>query len=200
MSNASGAKVTASVYRRRRIAVIAIAIAIVGLLVWGAVALAGILGASPEGSGSPQATPTNSAEPSESADPSPDGKCTVEEIEITAQTDAPSYSTDKQPLLILGIENTSKSECELNVGTTQQEFLITSGNDRIFSTVDCLADGEDVNLMMKPGQKESARFSWSRQRSAPGCKSVNVQPRPGTYKFTAALGENNSEPVTFRLD
>ncbi|PQZ98935.1 hypothetical protein CQ017_10505 [Arthrobacter sp. MYb224] len=200
MSNASGAKSAASVYRRRRIAVVAIALAIVGLLVWGTVALAGILGASPAGAGDPQAAPTNSASPSESAEPSSDGKCTVEEIEITAQTDAGSYATDKQPVLILGIENTSKRECELNVGTTQQEFLITSGNDRIFSTVDCLTDGEDVQLMMKPGQKESARFSWSRQRSAPGCKSVNVQPRPGTYKFTAALGENNSEPVTFQLD
>lgn len=200
MSNASGGKPAANVYRRRRIAVAVVALAIIGLLVWGSVVLAGILGAGEQPTDKPQVAPTSSASPSESAAAETGDKCTSEEIKVTASTDAGSYPTDKQPILILGVENTSKRDCELNVGTTQQEFLITSGNDRIFSTVDCLTDGEDVILKMQPGQKESARFSWSRQRSAPGCKSVNVQPRPGTYKFTAALGENNSEPVTFRLD
>lgn len=200
MSNGSGGKPAAGIYRRRRIAVAVIALAIVGLLVWGGVALAGILGASAPAENPAKAVPSSSPSPNESATPDTGDKCSADEVKITASTDASSYPTDKQPVLILGIENSSERECELNVGTTQQEFLITSGNDRIFSTLDCLTSGEDVEMKMKPGQKESARFTWSRQRSAPGCKSVNVKPRPGTYKFTAALGENNSEPVTFRLD
>ncbi|MNW64810.1 hypothetical protein D3C74_431250 [compost metagenome] len=66
--------------------------------------------------------------------------------------------------------------------------------------MDCLQNGEDVQLVFAPGQKENARFTWNRDRSAPGCKAVSVQPRPGTYKFTAAIGEIESEPVSFTLE
>lgn len=199
MSNASGGKPSASVYRNRRIAVVVIALVVIGLLVWGGISLASVLSGKPQPQ-SPVAAPSASAQPSPEASADTSGTCKEDEIKITAQTDATSYATDKDPVLTLGIENTSDRECSLNVGTTQQEFLISSGNDRIFSTVDCLAEGEDVILTLKPAQRESARFSWSRERSAPGCKAVNVQPRPGTYKFTAALGEFISPPTTFTLD
>ncbi len=126
--------------------------------------------------------------------------CKDDEIEITATTDARHYASDKNPTLILGIENVSKRECDLNVGSSQQEFLVSSGADRIFSTIDCLDKAEDVNLTFKPDQKENSRFTWKRERSAPGCKAVSVQPRPGTYKFTAAIGDFVSEPVTFVLE
>ncbi|MGV2951105.1 hypothetical protein ACNPM8_02855 [Glutamicibacter sp. AGC46] len=205
MSNASGGKPSASVYRRRRITVAVLALVLVGLLVWGVVALAGLF--SPDekktAGNEPSAQQTQSV-PSPSPEPEDDEaaakKCKSDEVEITATTDAKSYASDKKPTLLLGIENVSKRECELNVGTTQQEFLVSSGADRIFSTIDCLDGAEDVNLAFKPGQKENARFTWNRERSAPGCKSVSVQPRPGTYKFTAAIGEFVSEPVTFTLE
>ncbi|MFJ2318526.1 hypothetical protein ACIOTN_17695 [Glutamicibacter sp. NPDC087661] len=205
MSNVSGGKPSASVYRRRRITVAVLALVLVGLLVWGVVALAGLF--SPDekktADNEPSAQQTQSV-PSPSPEPEDDEaaakKCKSDEVEITATTDAKSYASDKKPTLLLGIENVSKRECELNVGTTQQEFLVSSGADRIFSTIDCLDGAEDVNLAFKPGQKENARFTWNRERSAPGCKSVSVQPRPGTYKFTAAIGDFVSEPVTFTLE
>ncbi len=182
-----------------------LALVLVGLLIWGVVALAGLLspaekktaGNEPSAQQT-QSVPTPSPEPQD--DEAAAKQCKDDEIEITATTDAKSYASDKKPTLLLGIENVSKRECDLNVGTTQQEFLVSSGADRIFSTIDCLDGAEDVNLTFKPGQKENARFTWNRERSAPGCKSVSVQPRPGTYKFTAAIGDYVSEPVTFTLE
>lgn len=189
-----------------------LALLLVGLIAWGVVALVGLLAPdagksseSPPAAQQSQPAQSQEGKPGEDSESPEDEeaaarKCKADEIEITASTDAQSYASDKKPVLILGIENVSKRDCELNVGSSQQEFLVSSGSDRVFSTVDCLADGEDVVLSFKPGQKENARFTWNRERSAPGCKQVSVQPRPGTYKFTAAIGEFESEPVTFTLE
>ncbi|MGO3393262.1 hypothetical protein [Glutamicibacter arilaitensis] len=205
MSNTSGGKPGARVYRRRRITVAVIALVLLGVLIWGIVALVGLF--TPDAqktagneSRTEQTQPASSPSREQKDDEASAAMCKDDEIEITATTDAKHYASDKNPTLILGIENVSKRECDLNVGSRQQEFLVSSGADRIFSTIDCLDQAEDVNLTFKPGQKENSRFTWNRERSAPGCKAVSVQPRPGTYKFTAAIGDFVSEPVSFVLE
>ena len=202
MSNTSGGKVSARVYRRRRITVAVLALVLIGLLAWGISAVVGMFSAeqpqAPQTQGqNVQASPSPSG--GEQADEASQNLCKSGEIEVVASLDKRNYAPEENPVLTLSIENTSKRDCEINVGTSQQEFLISSGSDRIFSTVDCLANSEDVLLKFAAGQKESAKFSWDRKRSAPGCKAINAQPLPGTYKFTAALGEVTSEPVTFEL-
>lgn len=202
MSNTSGGKVSARVYRRRRITVAVLALVLIGLLAWGISAVVGMFSAeqpqAPQTQGqNVQASPSPSS--SEQADEASQNLCKSGEIEVVASLDKRNYAPEENPVLTLSIENTSKRDCEINVGTSQQEFLISSGSDRIFSTVDCLANSEDVLLKFAAGQKESAKFNWDRKRSAPGCKAINAQPLPGTYKFTAALGEVTSEPVTFEL-
>ncbi|MFJ2621386.1 hypothetical protein [Glutamicibacter sp. NPDC087344] len=199
MSNTSGDKPSARVYRRRRITVAVLALVLVGLIIWGATAIAGIFGGNDQPEAAAPVSATASPSAGESAPPADSNSCKAEEIKITATTDQSSYASGEEPVLTLGIENTSERECEVNVGTSQQEFLISSGSDRIFSTVDCLDNGEDVLLSFAAGQKENAKFTWNRNRSAPGCKAVNVQPLPGTYKFTAAIGEMTSDPATFVL-
>lgn len=199
MSKTSGGKPSARVYRRRRITVAVLALVLVGLIVWGVTAVVGMFGADDEPKGAnptPVEASPNASEPSGETE---SNACKAGEITITASTDKQSYASEEDPVLTLGIENTSKRDCELNVGTSQQEFLISSGSDRIFSTVDCLSNGEDVVLAFAAGQKESAKFTWNRNRSAPGCKAVNAKPLPGTYKFTAAIGEMTSDPTTFVL-
>jgi len=202
MSNTSGGKVSARVYRRRRITVAVLALVLIGLLAWGISAVVGMFSAeqpqAPQTQGqNVQASPSPSS--GEQAEEASQNLCKSGEIEVVASLDKRNYAPEENPVLTLSIENTSKRDCEINVGTSQQEFLISSGSDRIFSTVDCLANSEDVLLKFAAGQKESAKFNWDRKRSAPGCKAINAQPLPGTYKFTAALGEVTSEPVTFEL-
>lgn len=199
MSNTSGGQPSARVYRRRRITVAVLALVLVGLIAWGVTAVIGMFGAGDDPKASTPAPVEASPNASGPSEESASNACKAGEIAITATTDKQSYALGEDPVLTLGIENTSKRDCELNVGTSQQEFLISSGSDRIFSTVDCLSNGEDVVLGFAAGQKESAKFTWNRTRSAPGCKAVNVQPLPGTYKFTAAIGELTSEPATFVL-
>lgn len=103
-------------------------------------------------------------------------------------------------MLEMKIANTGSEDCTVNVGTSQQEFKIVSGGDRIFSTTDCRADATDSDITLKAGATESARFTWKRLRTAPGCAEVSTKPRPGTYSFTAKLGDAESDKTNFTLE
>ncbi|WP_271396114.1 hypothetical protein [Neomicrococcus lactis] len=100
----------------------------------------------------------------------------------------------------LTVTNAGTVPCSLNVGTSQQEFTITSGNDRIFSTTDCLAKPSNVELVIDAGKSETAKFTWDRNRSTPGCDPVTLKPAPGTYVFTAKLGSVQSNRSVFDLE
>lgn len=201
MSTSPSGRQPASVYRRRRITVAVIALLLIGLLGWGVSFALSTLGADDRGQqASASQEPREPGEERPSPDSGqPDGMCDAEQVEVLSSTDQNSYTADKNPVLVLTVKNTSETDCKLNVGTSQQEFLVMSGSDRIFSTADCAENGEDVILEFKAGQEESARFTWQRERSAPGCKAVNVQPRPGTYRFTAVLGDIESAATSFEL-
>lgn len=201
MSKTPSGRQPASVYRRRRITVALIALLVIGLLAWGVYAAVAALSTGQDAGKekSTEQVEQNTVAPTAPSSAQPEGMCAPGQIEISASTDQSSYTADKNPVLIMQLKNTSSTECKLDVGTTEQEFLVMSGSDRIFSTTDCAADGEEIILDFKPGQQENARFTWQRDRSAPGCKPVNVQPRPGTYRFTAVLGELESAASTFSL-
>ena len=133
--------------------------------------------------------------------PKPDGSqdCVASDITVSAATDKQSYGAGEDPVLILKLKNTGDVPCTMNVGTTQQEFVVTSGNDRIFSTRDCQQDPEDVKIKLEKGQEENARFTWNRVRSLPECQAISSKPLPGTYKLKVSLGDNESKPATFVL-
>lgn len=149
------------------------------------------------GSASASATSSGSADPSSSAEAG--ATCAPEDIGLKSATDKSTYASGDDPVLEMKITNSGSEDCQLNVGTSQQEFKISSGSDRIFSTTDCRTDATDSNMTLKAGATESARFTWKRMRSAPGCKPVSTKPRPGTYSFSAQLGSVDGDKTTFTL-
>lgn len=201
---------SAKVYRRRRLAVLIAGLLVIGLLVWGAIALASVLRPGSSDATTPQGAPSktpdsNASNPQDPADQQsseaaavPSG-CMSEDIKVAASTLQSTHGPSQNPVLIMTIKNEGKFDCTVNVGTSQQEFTVMSGNDRIFSTSDCLAEPSDVELTMPAGSSETARFTWERVRSAPGCKVVSAKPRPGWYGFTAKLGDHTSKKASFEL-
>lgn len=143
------------------------------------------------------AAASGSTDPSSSAEAA--AKCAPEDIGLESATDKSTYAAGDDPVLEMKITNSGSEDCSLNVGTSQQEFKIVSGSDRIFSTTDCRTDATDSDMTLKAGATESARFTWNRLRSAPGCKPVSTKPRPGTYSFTAKLGAVDSDKTNFTL-
>lgn len=199
----SGNRPSPVVYRRRRLVALIGMLIVIGLLAWGGTALASLFSGPPQQQ-QPQQPGTAATEPVQSTEvtpesPEPSGACHSGDIVVAASTEKTSYGAEEKPVLVMSIENKGSTPCEINVGTSMQEFSVTSGSDRIFSTSDCRADAKDYMLTMEPGTTESAKFTWLRDRSAPGCGSIAAKPRPGTYVFTAKLGDVASNKAPFLL-
>ncbi|MEE1622090.1 hypothetical protein ACQ3I4_14270 [Zafaria sp. Z1313] len=212
-----------AVYRRRRLAAGIVLLVVLGLLVWAGFALASLFSGSDDGQGAPQGSgtsapgndpdgtgggasesgaPEGSAPASDAGEPSgaPESpSCVAGDVVVSAETDQSAYGANENPVLIMTVGNQGQAPCTVNVGTGQQEFQVLSGDDRIFNSSDCRTEPTTVELEIKPGGQETARFTWERVRSAPGCEAVATKPRPGTYVFTAKLGELTSNKAPFQL-
>lgn len=227
--NSAAGRPSAAVYRRRRIVAGVLALLVVIGLIAGIAAVANAFrgddasasdssaeatipgpGDRQSSTGAPHADSAaeKPAKPGASAVPTPDSSaspgaakaCPADVVQVAATTDALSYSAGTNPMLTMTVTNNGAEPCEVNVGTSQMEFIVTSGSDRIFSSVDCMQASEDLMMLIKPKSVETAKFSWERQRSAPGCAEVPSNPNPGTYMFTARLGGMTSEPIAFDLE
>lgn len=174
-----------SVYRRRRLAVFG------GLLVVITVIVLLIVRPGFGESGGP--TTEDQVAVDETAPPPP---CTATQILLTAQTDAVRYNPGEIPQLWLTVENVSMADCEIEVGTLSQEYLITSGDDRIWSSKDCQRDGVPMKIVLKAGESRSTQaIPWDRTRSSEStCDGARpVMPGGGaSYKLQVSLGQFTS--------
>jgi hypothetical protein len=158
----------------------------------------------------PASQPAASASASSAApgdDPSATSSATAGEgceqnlVTVTAATDKQVYAAGEKPLLTLKVTNNNKVPCEVNIGTSQMEYMITSGSDRIFSSMDCQAQSADLMKTIPPGKSETANFPWQRNRTVQGCESVEAKPGTGGayYVFTARLANKTSPKAVFQL-
>ncbi|WP_087072281.1 hypothetical protein [Arthrobacter sedimenti] len=139
-----------------------------------------------------------SPSPSASASVSDDG-CDPARVVVSAETDRQSYGPGEDPVLSLVVRNEGPEACTVNVGTSQMEFVLTSADERVFSSTDCQHDSQDLERTIEPGGEERATFEWSRNRTVPGCTVLEEDPAPGTYALTTRLGARSSSPVAFTL-
>lgn len=156
---------------------------------------------SPAPAQSPTASPGPSA-PSATPTPSATPGCNQNLVTVSASTDKAAYGPEENPLLTLKVTNGGTMPCQVNIGTSQMEFLVTSGPDRIFSSRDCQATSEDLVKVIAPGASETANFPWSRNRTVEGCQAVEAKPGGGGayYIFTAKLGSKASPKAVFQLN
>ena len=194
------------VYRRRRTVAGILALLLVGVLVVTGFAMFSLLSPSGGSAGDPAAEQGAGSTPEVAAPAVKPGTpasavCNEAGIKVSGTVDKTSYAADEDPKLTLRVTNTGEAPCDINVGTSQMEFKITSGADIIFNSKDCAADPTNLVKNLKPGASETANFTWKRNRSAEGCPSVGAMPGGGgaTYVFVATLGKWSSEKVIFQL-
>ncbi len=192
------------VYRRRRLVAVVLALLVIGGLVAGGFFVAGLLGVGP-GAGTATGQESNgiAAKPKPDAKPGtkPSAVCDEAGIKVTAGVDKPSYAPGERPVLTLRVANTGAAPCDINVGTSQMEFVITSGEDIIFNSKNCALEPDDLVKNLAPGASETANLIWSVNRNVPDCAPVTSKPGRGgaTYALVATLGKWSSERVTFTL-
>ncbi|GAA4662300.1 hypothetical protein [Arthrobacter cryoconiti] len=204
-------KVSKKVFRRRRILAAVLALLVVGAIVAAGIALTSALGGSgaKKAADAPPVSPTSASStapgPAAGAKPAQAGSsasavCDEAGIKVSASMDKSDYGSGEEPVLSLQVTNTGQAPCDINVGTSQMQFAITSGDDSIFNSKDCEVDPTNLVKNLKSGASETANFTWKRNRSAAGCAPVSAKPGAGTYVFVATLGKWSSEKVVFRLN
>ncbi|WAB84284.1 hypothetical protein OVN20_01530 [Microcella daejeonensis] len=158
------------------------------------------------GSGDPEPTaaspaPSETAAPEASEEPAADAPaeppadptaCTPDQVEVVAVTDADAYGAEQLPLLSLTIRNLTSTACTMEAGTDVQEYVITSGADRIWSSKDCQTDPVAAPITLESEQELSTSpLQWSRTRSEAGVCDVQREPvRAGgaTYRLSVSVG------------
>ncbi|UYY81613.1 MULTISPECIES: hypothetical protein [unclassified Arthrobacter] len=196
-----------AVYRRRRLVVFGALLTVLAMLVAGVAAMSSTLASKADsGASNPQAVGATPASQTPSADPiaatttpTPTPVCDLNLVTVTASTDQPAYAAGQNPVLSMKITNGGAAPCQVNVGTSQMEFLVMSGEDRIFSSKDCQAKGDDLVKQIDPGKSETANFPWQRNRTTEGCGVISAKPATGTYTFKAILGNKASTKTVFQL-
>ncbi len=158
------------------------------------------------GSGDPEPTaaspaPSETSAPEASEEPAADAPaeppadptaCTPDQVEVVAVTDADAYGAEQLPLLSLTIRNLTSTACTMEAGTDVQEYVITSGADRIWSSKDCQTDPVATPITLEPEQELSTSpLQWSRTRSEAGVCDVQREPvgaGGATYRLSVSIG------------
>lgn len=212
----TGRKPSPAVYRRRRLFAGVALLLVLGLIAGGAATLASLLGGAQKVSSAEDSSQNSSAQDSSaqgtsqpgatasaspSATPSASPTCDQKLVTVKAATNKTSYAADEKPVLSLTVTNGGKLPCKVNIGTSQMDFLVTSGSDRVFSSADCQASSTDLVKTIAPGKSETANFPWPRNRSVQGCEKVpdGAVAGSGYYVFIAKLGAKVSPPTVFEL-
>src|SRR4051812_31689502 len=149
-----------SVYWRRRLVVGIAALAVIIVIILIVVSAQG---------GKPKAAPTGghtSGAPTSAPATAPKA-CDPKKVEVEALTDAASYSKGEAPKLSLTITNNGTVACTLPAGSDKQEYVITSGSERIWSSKDCQKSPVAATATLKPGVPiEAGPIEWDRTHSS----------------------------------
>lgn len=146
---------------------------------------------SPEPSESQPFTPIGGNPSAEAGEP-----CSAEQIRLTPQTDHTTYAADEPVQLSFTIENTGDAACSLNVGTSVQEYVVTTGDDVVYRWSDCATDEQDAVATLEPAAPQSTvPIEWDRTRSSTeSCAGEGEQVTAGgaAYHLAVQVGEFSS--------
>jgi hypothetical protein len=185
-----------SVYWRRRL--------VVGLLLLAVIVIVVLIVIQPRGDNAKEPKPGDTT--SQSQPPAdPDAACVPGTVEVTAATDKSSYAAGENPRLSLTVTNIGAVPCTINAGTSQQEFLITSGSELYWNSKDCQTDAADAAVVLQPGVpvSSSTPVVWDRTRSSTTtCDADRAKVPAGgaSYHLNINLGDLKSNDVQFILN
>jgi len=185
---------SSTVYWRRRLVV---GIALLALIVVVLLIVFRPSGAEPTPSPSGSSMPTTASEGT-GTQGTPTGEvvaCSPSSVRVVPVVDSSTFANGEEPMLSMEITNIGAIACSYDVGTGAQEYTITSGSDRIWSSADC-AESPTENVMTLEADQTLATtaFAWNRSRSTPEtCQGPEVIAGGASYHLTVRLGESESD-------
>jgi hypothetical protein len=125
--------------------------------------------------------------------------CADAQLTLTATTDASTYGPGGTPRITLSVKNTSATACRRDLGEGAVEFLVFSGQDRIWSSDDCSPSTATGIATLPAGGSQAIVRTWPGRRSKPQCAGTKAPAAPGTYVATVRLGTLRNSSAGFTI-
>lgn len=125
--------------------------------------------------------------------------CHPEDVVVTVDSDRDDYAPGVDPVFSLTLVNTGSEKCTAEVGTKAVELRVTSGDDRIWSSVDCVEERTADPVELRRGVPRDVEITWDRTRSWQDCRDDVVDARPGTYVAKVYSDYETAGSRVFRL-
>ena len=185
----------ARVFWMRRLVVLGLPLLlVVALGVW----LAGRVGEARADEGS---APTPAASPTPTVDATPGlSDCDPALLALAITPGAESFGAGVPATFDVSVTNGGTEPCLVDMGEGDREVVITSGDDRVWSSRDCLPEDPDARtLLLVGGQSDVTQLAWSRERSDAACSQDLPEPGDGTYSVVVTAGGVASPAAVFGL-
>ncbi|MEE2036240.1 hypothetical protein Q8791_03270 [Nocardiopsis sp. CT-R113] len=111
--------------------------------------------------------------------------CRPQDVVVTfdfAEKDQEVYGAGSNPGFKITVVNTAEQTCTVDVGGAALEVRIHSGDDRIYSTADCLEDGGTEERQLSRGVPHEFTVDWERNRSFTDCRETSSTAQAGWYR------------------
>jgi hypothetical protein len=128
----------------------------------------------------------SSANPSAPATPTGPQVCDPANLRVGLAGFEKLKSGAAQPFKI-SITNSTAIGCVLSASASTISVVVTSGNDRIWTTADCAAWVPTKRLTLTPAQPYVFDVNWPGKRSKASCKTTKDAVAAGTYVGTATF-------------
>jgi hypothetical protein len=152
------------------------------------------------GSSTPGSTTTTTPPKSSASATTPAaaaGACAPANVKLVAVADKATYAATEQPQISMTITNSGSVSCTINLGSTQQELIITSGSEQIWDSKDCQTAPVDAATTLKPGVAVSTPpIAWDRTRSSKTtCSTARTPVTAGgaSYHLSVKVGTLTSK-------
>lgn len=143
---------------------------------------------------SPTPTPSKTKRAKRAGEP-----CDQDDLVLHLEGKQEIYPRGTRPHFIVTVVNTGPVMCKTDVGPRALEIRITSGDDRIWSTADCVSGAGTDMRQLERGVPYVRTLDWNRRRSSENCRADPPAALPGTYVAMARMGKHKSPKGVFHL-
>lgn len=131
-------------------------------------------------------------------------ECAPASLRVEAITDKTDYAEGELPKLSLSVTNAGTKACTADLGTAGMQFVVSSGDDEVWRSVDCQEEPESLAVILEPDEPlESEPIAWDRTRSSTDTCDITREPvvaGGASYHLRAvAAGVDGSTTAQFLL-
>jgi hypothetical protein len=141
-------------------------------------------------SSSPKSSQTSSAPP---------GRCMASQLDLSAESDHPSYTVGASPVLSIVVKNVSANPCVQDLADPQVVLRVYNGESRVWGSHDCKIEPGTNDRTLMAGSAVRVSIVWSGLSSQPNNCASRQRAGAGTYTLYASLSGREGRAAQFSM-